>query len=89
MRLHAKETQIAMHRALGQAGFISKIPSRPMRLALGLSLQRRVDELRYLFLADVARPAGLEFVVKSCDAALAKARAPHRHRRAAHAKAPR
>lgn len=89
VRLQAEHRQITVHGALGESGFLSETASRPMRLALGLSGERRVDQRCDLLLARRAGPSRLQLIVQSRDAVLGIAFASRGHRRATRAVAAR
>jgi hypothetical protein len=59
MRLHAKERQVTLHGALGDAGLTGQLAHTPVCRALRAALQRRVQQRRNVSLTMRARSAGL------------------------------
>lgn len=64
MQLHAKQTEIALHRTLGNPGFTGQRTDAPVGRAVPrLALQRRVQQRRNRLIIDRARLPGPQFIV--------------------------
>lgn len=80
MRLQAKELEVALHAALGDASLGSHRSHAPVRRAVGrLGVQRCLDQAGHALVIDAARRAGTHVVVKPRNAALDETSAPLAH----------